>query len=416
VDLLLVAVLAVWASGGERWAAAIAAFLMVTSVHMEFIHGSAWSDPLFLVLALGSLALLVHHVSSGGRRALVGAGALVACAILTRYAGLTLVPMLVLALLWWGRPRSIPLFVCIACVPLGVWVLHNALAGSPLVGDRGIAWNRLSPQQLGQALFTVTDWTLPTRLGSRLVSPDGLVQPVGAAVFLAIGAGLAWAGWRQRQWLTSRAVDCEPDLLKRVVLLFAVVYTLGVVISMVAFDDLVQLDTRILAPVFVCVVVLVSAAAPYAVKRAWRTGWLRVPVALLTATVLTTFAARFAVLAFTAHTQGVMYSNTDWLTSSTMQRVRELPVDATVFSNAPDAVYMLAGRSTYEIPNVGHADTFATFLKQTVQGATGPVVLVYFDDPNIGYRRPVPVDDVKQWLPMRLVAAPSDGDVYEVGD
>jgi 4-amino-4-deoxy-L-arabinose transferase-like glycosyltransferase len=413
-DLLVVAWLAVWASGGERWAAAVGAFLMLTSVHMEFIHGSAWSDPLFLVLVLGSLALVVRYVTRGQRVVLVGVGALVACAILTRYAGLTLVPAIVLALVWWGRPRAVPVFICLACAPVALWVAHNALMGERLVGDRGIGWNALSPQQLEQALFTVTDWVLPTRLGTRLVSADGIVQPAGAGVFLVIAAVLASCAWRQRRWLTTRAVDCESDLLKRVLVLFAVVYAAGVLISMVAFDDLVQLDTRILAPVFVCVVILVSAAAPAALRRGWQVTWLRAPLALGLATLATVFATRFAVLAYTAHTQGVMYSNTDWLASATLQRLRGLPTDATIFSNAPDAVYMLAGRGAYEIPNVGHADTFSVSLKDAVRTAQGPVMLVYFNDPNIGYRRPVPVDDVEQWLPTRLVDSVSDGDIYQV--
>ena len=170
IDLLLVALLAMWASG-SRWAAAIAAFVMLTSVHMEFVHGSAWSDPLFLVLALAALALGVRHLSTGGRLTLIGAGALVACASLTRYAGSTLLPTLVLALIWWRRSRSVPVFVAIAGSPLVVWIAHNALIGGALVGDRGIAWHTLSAQQLGQALFTVT------RLGAAIVSRVSAGQP-----------------------------------------------------------------------------------------------------------------------------------------------------------------------------------------------------------------------------------------------
>jgi hypothetical protein len=109
-----------------------------------------------------------------------------------------------------------------------------------------------------------------------------------------------------------------------------------------------------------------------------------------------------------------MYSNADWLRSATMQQVRDLPADATVFSNAPDAVYMLAGRSTYEIPDVGHAQEFSAVLRRAVQLANRPVVLVYFGDPNIGYRKPVPVTDIQGWLPTHSMGTPSDGDIYTV--
>src|SRR5262249_31100248 len=152
VDLLAVALMAAWASG-SHWSALIAAFLMFTSVHMEFVHGSAWSDPLLLTFVLASLALTVRYVTHGQRLALVGATATVACAVLTRYAGLTLVPAIALALVWWRKPRDIVAFTTIACLPLVVWVVHNALNGGALVGDRGIAWHALSAHQFGQALF-----------------------------------------------------------------------------------------------------------------------------------------------------------------------------------------------------------------------------------------------------------------------
>src|SRR5262249_32377513 len=50
VDLVMVSLLAWRVGGRSHLAALIAAFLMLTSVHMEFVHGSAWSEPLFLVL------------------------------------------------------------------------------------------------------------------------------------------------------------------------------------------------------------------------------------------------------------------------------------------------------------------------------------------------------------------------------
>ncbi|MBV9600326.1 MAG: hypothetical protein JOZ87_26175 [Chloroflexi bacterium] len=413
VDLVAVAALAAWA-GGSRWSALIAAFVMVASVQMEFVHGSAWSEPLFLVMVLGSLALSVRYLAHGRRAVLVGASVVVACAILTRYVGLTLVPTIALALIWWRKPRDILLFVPIACLPLCAWVVHNARDGGLLVGDRGIAWNSVSAEQLGKALFTVTDWVVPTVIGTRLVSADGTLYAGGALVFLLVGVALGYWLWKQRRWLTQRVAMTEADLLQRMLLVFTVMYVAGVLVSMAVFDDLVEFDTRILAPVFVCLVILFSAAAPRVFEWAWRVTSLRAPVSVAVAAVATAYALRFAALVVSAHGHGVIYSNTDWLGSATMARVRELPADATIFSNAPDAVYILAGRGTYQIPDVGHADAFSPLVQQAVANATGPVVLVYFGDPNIAYRRPVPIQDVQQRLSTRVLADLPDGQVYDV--
>jgi hypothetical protein len=382
---------------------------------MEFVHGSAWSEPQFLVFALTSLAVAVHYVATGRQLALVGAGALVSGAVMTRYAGLSLVPTVALALLWCRKPvRAVVLFVCVACLPLALWIAHNALSGGLLVGDRGIAWRDLASQPLGKGLFTAVDWLLPTRFGALLVNADGDVRGTGIVVFVVVGAAIAWWMWKNRTWLCTRAVDSEADLLQRMLLVFSVMYIGGVLISMVAFDPLVQLDTRILAPVFVCLVILLSARAPRAFGRAWQITWLRAPVSLVAAGLATAYALRFAALVATVHAQGVIYSNTEWLASATMQRVRQLPTDAIVFSNAPDAVYILARRSSNEIPDVGHADTFSGVLQQATQTASGPVVLAYFGDPNIAYRDPVPATLIKGWLPTRLVANFPDGELYDV--
>jgi hypothetical protein len=286
--------------------------------------------------------------------------------------------------------------------------------GGALVGDRGIAWHPLSTRQLGQALFTATDWVVPTRIGTRLVSAEGQVYVGGATVFLLLACAVGWWGWRQRRWLTSRAVVAESEVLPRLLLLFAAAYVAGVLVSMVVFDDLVQLDTRILAPVYMSVVVLVAAVAPRAIQNAWRVVWLRVPVSLVVSVIAIAFGLRFAALATSAHSLGVIYSNTDWLGSATMARVQTLPGDATIFSNAPDAVYMLSGRSTYEIPNVGHADEFAATLRQAVRAAKGPVILVYFGDPNIAYRQPVPLDEIQHWVSTQTLADFPDGAVYDI--
>ena len=133
---------------------------------------------------------------------------------------------------------------------------------------------------------------LPSSVGSRLVSPDGEVGAAGAVVFLITTALVGWWTWRRRRWLTARAVVPEADLLQRMLILFMCTYAAGIVISMVIFDDLVQLDARILAPVFACLVILLSAAAPRALGRMWQRGRLRVPTVAAIAVVAASLTLR----------------------------------------------------------------------------------------------------------------------------
>jgi hypothetical protein len=161
-------------------------------------------------------------------------------------------------------------------------------------------------------------------------------------------------------------------------------------------------------------IVLASGWAPRSLAGCWK-GWGRPLIAIVGIGLAILYTGRAAVLIARAHTQGVIYSNIDWLNSATVADVRALPSDATVFSNAPDAVYILANRSTFEVPDVGHADAFLGALRETARAAHGPVAVVYFRDPNIAYRQPVPVEMIEAAMPTRLVAASPDGAVYEVG-
>lgn len=422
IDLLLVSLLA-WQVGRRSHAAAlIAAFLMLTSVHMEFVHGSAWSEPLFMVLALPSLALLARSIVSGSTTALIGASVFAAAAILTRYAGLMLLPVGVLLLLWARRPKAAAGFAAITGVPLGAWLAHNLLGGNQVAGDRAVTWYGIPPEQFGQALFTVLDWVLPTNVVMHLVSPAGAVQRAGAAVLVVLLAGLGWLIWRGRSARragsattadTADTAEVEAATLTRVLVVFVALYPVGILVSRLLFDDLVQFDSRILSPVLVSLIVLVSGWAARALARRWK-GWWRPLIAIAVVGVATVYTVRSGTLIARAHAQGVIYSNTDWLDSATLAHVRELPADTTVFSNAPDAVYILDNRSSFEVPDVGHADSFLGVLRDTVRAAPGPVAVVYFGDPNIAYRRPVPVEMIENVLPTRLVAESPDGAVYEV--
>ena len=73
------------------------------------------------------------------------------------------------------------------------------------------------------------------------------------------------------------------------------------------------------------------------------------------------------------------------------------------------------GRSTYEIPYAGRAEAFAKVLRQTVQTAKGPVVLVYFGDPNIAYRQTGSGGGHRDLAAdRRCMANPQDGALYNV--
>ncbi|MBI2201302.1 MAG: glycosyltransferase family 39 protein, partial [Armatimonadetes bacterium] len=112
---------------------------------MVFILGPAFLpsqnvmlDVPLVALCLAAMACFIHGVDAGTRAALVWAGVLSGLAILTKYSGLVLLPLL--AVYGWsrGRPRT-ALFLLIPLAMLGLWGLHGYLVyGRPHFIGRGL--------------------------------------------------------------------------------------------------------------------------------------------------------------------------------------------------------------------------------------------------------------------------------------
>lgn len=412
IDVALCAFLA-WRLSPVPASALLAAFLLLCSVHMEFVFGSAWSEPLFLALALTSLYALASAQSSGSRLALVAAGVFAGAAVMTRYVGLTL--LLTAALVLWrskagmrARLLNVATFGVLVGLPLVLWLVRNDVVAGNLVGNRSPGWHAPSVEHFTTGLFTLLDWIVPSTVAARFVTPEGLVTVAGVVVIVALAVGVSWFVWREHL-----AARLPRGSLAPVLLVFVGVYPVTVIVSILWFDDLTQLDSRILAPVYVSLVVLLSAYMGEVLTRLWRCQHsLRGLATALLAIGLTAHAVRFSTLVQRVHNEGVIYANIPWLTSPTMQAVSQLPTSARVFSNAPDAIYMLANRNAYDIPQAGIAQTFISDLYILQQ--SGPIVLVYFNDPNIAYRAPIQPDLLERSVPLKLVRDYGDGAMYEL--
>src|SRR5262249_42528170 len=141
----------------------LAVVLLLSSPQVLKWHVMAWSEPAFLALLLAAVALLAHSLHRGRRAALVAAGACFGPALLTRYAGLALVPPAVGRVCaqrmrsWRQRGADAALLALLALGPLALWTAHNArLAGSAT--DRVLAFHAVGVGHAGQLATTL--WEL----------------------------------------------------------------------------------------------------------------------------------------------------------------------------------------------------------------------------------------------------------------
>jgi hypothetical protein len=401
-NVVLVSLLIARSAPGARWLPVVGAVLVAGSPEVAMLHGTALSEPLFLLLGFSGLLLLSLHLDTRKRRHLLAASLLMALACLTRFAGAALVAAGGLALLLApdarlrGRLTDAAVFGAVAALPIAIWTVHHQVGGASATG-RSFAFHPIGVDAILVGLRSIGQWLLAGQAGELVA---GLL---GAGLLLCI-----------LHWLASGGACAMP----RILLLFALAYPIFLLVSISFIDAATPLNGRILSPLWVAFLVLAVCGA-HAAARRWRSpgpavlaGLLALVFAFVYARDTREWARERAALG------GVGFGSLAWRESETMRRVSELPADAVVYSNARDAIYILTGRATRWIPAWADAETRQPrpgFLPELEQVGTalrgGGACLVWFD--RITWRWYLPSrSEVEQRLPIRRSASLRDGEIW----
>ncbi len=365
---------------GEWWAAVAAQ--LVLSFSLADRLSSPGTEAFATLLTVAAFALLLRHLRRPRASLLVAGSIVIGFATLQRFAAGGLIVWAVIVLLAHRRRRDALGLLAMSSAPLAAWFAYEEISG------------RTSGHQ-----FAVHFVTNTMRAGVRSVSM--WVLPADAPLALAIAAALAVGVFAAYVAVNSRQTAA------RVLLLYAVVQVVMVEIAATFFDAGVNLEPREFIPVFVAVVMGVACAAP------------RLPLAKpLTAAASALFVLGGVVVL--AHPERG-YATAKWRTSPLMADVRAMPADTIVYTNAPDAVYLLANRAVSTVPETRSYSTlkpnprFAAQIaeiRQTLSRRGGYVVYVR------GLSRDdfVPTEaTLRRLLNLRLVRDEPDGAVYALG-
>lgn len=298
---------------GSAPAALVAAVLTAAGVDLLALSSSALSEPLFILLALGGLVVLAAYMERPRPALLGGACVLVSAAFLTRYVGVALVVAGVAVLLWRRRWVAAGVFGATTVAPVALWLLW-ADSGA---GDRSVAWHLFGADYLGQAVRPLARWVVPWP-----GPPAGFVL---AVVLVAAGVAVA------------RRVPGTP--LTWLLAAFTVAYLVVLLANRTLTDATGRLDARFLAPLHV-VAIVVAVPALYRLKRPA----LYVAGALVAAQVA-------GALAWTAGGLTDDSIRRRGYTAGALERSSVMAFDGQpLYTNAPDAVFFVAGRPALAIP------------------------------------------------------------------
>lgn len=366
---------------GYGWLAIAGSLLMLTAPPVLMVHAYAWSEALFFWLGFLGLFVLARYLRQAKWRSLILAAFLLALAALTRYAGLAFIISGALAIVLilqqppWKRVLVAVIFGLLSALPLVLW-LGWTLLQSGTAGNRELAFHPIGQTQVWQAVMTVTGWLhLPP-------ATPGVVRLLVLAVLLLAAVTMAFIGWRDRDRQAMRAMH-EPFVW--LMALLVPIYLSFLLLTISFFDANTPLDDRILAPAYVAMLILVVAGMGIALGLAMRRRLVRGAIIGALGLVILVQLASAASWIRTYRQGGLGYSSPAWRQSETVAAVRELPEEVVIFSNAPEAIDLLAGREALALPrknnamlgiqNAGYENEIAAVTQAVAAGA----VVVYFD-------------------------------------
>jgi len=326
----------------------IAACLIAVSPPIHLIHTMAWSEGLFLLLAFAGLLCLSRAIEQNDRLWFWLSVGAMALACLTRYAGLAFVFAGATGVFLWGGPdrrsrlrRSLT-YAGASSLPVLLWTGWMASTSSG-IGGREIGVHWVGRVQVEQAVGTLAGWLL-----LPMETPGWVkLSIVGLCTAALIGVVWLYEGPGRKRREGGRPGDGERPIALRLLALTVVTYSLFLILVVSFLDANTPMDDRLLSPVLVVAIVLAAKGFGWAYARGGMPARLAILI-LIPAVAL--YGVRSLGLIGDGYTHGIGFGREEWRKSETIARVRDLPEARPIYSDSPEAVYLLTGRAAYRWP------------------------------------------------------------------
>jgi len=392
---------------------------ILVSIPLVQVSLMAWSEPLFICFVLLYLIFSESYLEKADTTSLLLLSLSVALACLTRYIGVILIFTGIVSILVFCRNslrvkiRHLILFVSISAFPIGMWVIRNYFLSGTLFGPRASSIFTLS-QNLAFTLSTLLSWyIIPKRISEH--SPTLIFLSL---VLLSATVGFLANLIIRGNWSKVRTFLSEM----RVLLLFTIAYVGFLVISSTttAYD---RIGDRLLSPVFVplTLILLFLASKILMSPKKWlppKGVNILLAVAIVMWLLYSSIVATRSIVNAMSH--GIGYSGESWKSSQTIEYLRQnqalVSECVVIYSNAPDALYVLANLTARMSPEKTHYNSpeivqdISSLRKSWPEESNS--CLVWFD--KIDRKYLFTVDELQAVANMQLIIRTEDGAVYSV--
>jgi len=340
--LVVLVAAAVWDMSRSAATALLAAVLTGSSVALLDVFPQLWSEPVFFVWEVLALWALARYRVEPRTANVAFAAAATALAMLTRYAGVSLLLAGVILMLTTPvgttsrRVRDAASFALIAGLPVAAWMARNVVVGTSATG-RSLAYHPLSSDRWHGASETIALWLRPL----DLPGPIGLwwLVPVGLTGAVAGLLVVRHRSARER-WALSPVT---------VMVVFVTAYALFLLASVSTATPDVSFNNRIFAPALVALIMgLVLAGRAVYVSLPQGAG--RAALVVLACVVAANSVRLGANEVKRVSSAGAPFQER-WKRSSLVASITALPEGRAVYSNLAGQLFIASRRHVLQLPD-----------------------------------------------------------------
>jgi len=345
-----------WRMTPSLTAGLVLAGLFVLSGDLLQVYTAAMSEPLFIFLSLLSIWTFDLYFERNQHWWLGACTILAGIAYLTRYSGLALIATFVVALLilpgrWKQKLLHSALFIVGTLPWILAWTIRNQRVAENAT-NRILAWHLITQENINIGLRTVSDMLIPVEAWRRMIYKHPYL--IDGMILLILGAVLVWLAIRTWNYLTKPLTpNPSPhgtgnkgtgEVISFTTALYLFGYLASIIASMLIFDAATKFKLRILAPAFVCLLILLVYFG------VWLRSKNRPLVIGLTFVILALFTYKQVNTIDFLSKGGLGYASFQWYDSKAMAYLRDLPPNIHIYTDQPGAVYLYTGRGNYVLP------------------------------------------------------------------
>jgi len=364
----------------------------------------AWSELIFSLFCILFIKYLINFSIEIREKDFYLLSVIIALSCLQRYIGVAMVSTALAAILLLVNipvseriKYSIKLLI-ISLAPLFFWLFRNYMLTSTISGPR-TASSYSFQHNIAKTFDVITSWIIPsfTPFHIRMIL-------VGILAFILISIAIS-------KYYKKNSIKINMILIQAGYIL--IYSTFVIILSTLSLLD--PIPYRYLAPVYIIFIclsfILLEIASEWLNEKSTVKNFGKYVVILLCFFwYLHPANITYKYILFTAK-NGAGYSSNGWRLSPILKYIKNNPLNGRIYSNAPDAVYIISGIKAEWVPR--RAEGFDNFKQKTIKDRNNYIVWLY----NVNWRPYLhDIKDISNNWDLINQGHFPDGDIYILYD